>query len=359
MCQFCMIVPRKVLLRLAENGSIEPGTRANLKKTALLDVQIRLLRAQAQQFTASAVSLMGRPANIAAAPAVTVYDCKNTTSLPGKQVNTPGSSKDDVARTVFETTTQVAEFFNSAFDRNSLDDAGMTLRSSIHYGEDYNNAFWNGTQMTYGDGDGQIFITFCKGPDVVAHELMHGVTQFSLELVYSNESGGLNESLSDVFGSMFKQWRLKQTVDSADWLIGADILGAKAKSLGYNCLRNMADPESPECLGQQISSYSQYQAGMDPHESSGVANFAFYNIAKALGGNSWDVAGKVWYHVVSNEGASPNMTMHQFADATRDAARTLFSATPAVSKAVDDGWERVGLGRSSVKGKRRMASASH
>ena len=76
----------------------------------------------------------------------------------------------------------------------------MTLVSSLHYGVNYNNAFWNGTQMTYGDGDGSIFLDFSKGNDVIGHELTHGVTQHSLQLNYSNEPGGLNESLSDCFG---------------------------------------------------------------------------------------------------------------------------------------------------------------
>lgn len=352
-----MIVPRKALLRLSENEAIDPKIRANLKKTALLDTQIRLLRAQAQQFTTSAISLMGKPANVASAPAVNVYDCQNTTSLPGKLIEHPEKSKDDLAKTVFKTTTSVAAFFKQEFDRNSLDDAGMTLRSSIHYGEDYDNAFWTGAQMAYGDGSGKIFIPLCKGVDVVAHELMHGVTQFTLQLVYADESGGLNESLSDVFGSMFRQWINKQSVEKADWLIGADILGTDAKAAGYTCLRNMADPESAKCIGQQISHYSQYQSGMDPHESSGIANLAFYRIAMTLGGNSWDVAGKIWYHVVENEGSTPNMTMQQFAEATRDAAEALYPTKTEVLEAVVDGWESVGLGRANIQPRRRRAAS--
>ncbi|WP_245480337.1 M4 family metallopeptidase [Neorhizobium sp. NCHU2750] len=336
---------------------MDSKTRASLRRTALLDLQTRLLRAQAQQFTTSAVGLMGLPANVAASPKVTVYDCQNTTSIPGKAIEHPEKSKDGAVRATFDNTTGVASFFKDVFGRNSLDDAGMTLRSSVHYGEGYNNAFWNGSQMTYGDGDGEIFIELCKGSDVVAHELMHGVTQYTLQLVYENESGGLNESLSDVFGSMFRQWLNKETVDSADWLIGADILGTKAKSLGYDCLRNMADPESPKCLGRQISHYDQYRTGMDPHESSGVANLAFYKIAMALKGHSWDEAGQVWYNVVSTWGSSPNMTMQQFADATLHSAQALYPKKPAVAAAVHEGWDSVGL-RPTVAYAGRKAMAS-
>src|SRR5678816_1031186 len=109
----------------------------------------------------------------------------------------------------------------------------MTMISSIHYGVRYNNAFWNGSQMTYGDGDGSIFLDFSNANDVIGHELTHGVTQYSLQLNYTNDAGGLNESLSDCFGSMFRQWEENQTVKQADWLIGKDIMGPSAIESGY------------------------------------------------------------------------------------------------------------------------------
>src|SRR5262249_54098362 len=155
---------------------------------------------------------------------------------------------------------------------------GMAMISSVHYGRKYNNAFWNGSQMAYGDGDQSIFIDFSKGNDVIGHELTHGVTQHSLNLNYSNEAGGLNESLSDCFGSMFRQWRAQpqQDVNQADWLIGKDILGPAATARGYTCLRDMANPGAQHCLAPQPTHFSQYQSGMDPHESSGIPNLAFY-----------------------------------------------------------------------------------
>src|SRR4029077_10081348 len=123
-----------------------------------------------------------------------------------------------------------------------LDDAGMSLLSSVHYSIKYNNAFWNGTQMTYGDGDGAIFVDFTGSTDVIAHELTHGITQFTAALAYSNQPGRLNESMSDVVGSIFRQWRAKQSVTTADWLIGKDIVGPAARARGFTCLRDMANP---------------------------------------------------------------------------------------------------------------------
>ena len=107
---------------------------------------------------------------------------------------------------------QLTTFSRDVFNRNSIDTRGMKLDSTVHYGEDYNNAFWNGTQMVYGDGDGEIFQRFTKSIDVIGHELTHGVTQYEAALEYEGQAGALNESFSDVFGSLVKQYSLKQTV---------------------------------------------------------------------------------------------------------------------------------------------------
>src|SRR6202000_2799539 len=103
-------------------------------------------------------------------------------------------------------------------DRNSIDDRGLRIDSFVHYGNKFNNAFWDGGEMVYGDGDGKLFREFPGASDVVAHELTHGVTQYTTPggLDYSDQSGALNESISDVFGSIVKQWSLNQSVTQAD-----------------------------------------------------------------------------------------------------------------------------------------------
>jgi Zn-dependent metalloprotease len=206
----------------------------------------------------------------AAPPVVLVFDCGHGTSLPGIPVANPGKSTDPSAKQAFAETTEVVNFYRSVFLRNSLDDAGMTLISSIHFSVNYNNAGWTGSQMRYGDGDGNIFIDFTRANDVIGHELTHGVTQFTSGFAYSNQAGGLNESMSDVFGSMFRQWRAQQTVQTADWLIGKEILGPGAIARGFTCLRDMAKPDASHCLAPQPTTFSQYHDGMDPHESSGI-----------------------------------------------------------------------------------------
>ena len=105
----------------------------------------------------------------------------------------------------------------------------------MHYGQDYDNAFWDGGQMVFGDGDGEVFNSLHRSLDVIGHELTHGVTQYTAKLDYQDQSGALNESISDVFGILVKQYKLGQTADQADWLIGAGLLGRR--STAWRCAR--------------------------------------------------------------------------------------------------------------------------
>ncbi|MEO6787009.1 MAG: M4 family metallopeptidase [Chthoniobacteraceae bacterium] len=285
----------------------------------------------------------GITAGVAGPPAVTVFNCAHGNTLPGAPVPNPGSSSDGTAKRAFVEASAVADFYQKVFGRNSVDNVGMTLASSVHYSVNYNNAFWNGSQMTYGDGDGNIFVDFTKSSDVIGHELTHGVTQFTAGLSYVNQAGGLNESMSDVFGSMFRQWQAGQDVTKADWLIGKEIMGPGAIAKGYTCLRDMSDPAAKHCLSPQPTKFSQYRDGMDPHESSGIPNFAFYKAATAIGGKSWEKTGKIWYQALTGFPPSPNLKMLALAKRTRTLAGSLFPSEPAVKTAVDKAWKAVGL----------------
>lgn len=338
-CQ-CFIIPKAVLERFSKDKKLSTEQRQFFADAVLFETEWRKARSTHGKVSAAAQRL---PSGItaAASPAVTVYDCNHGTALPGTPVGS--TSADATAQRAAVETRAVADFYQKVFARNSVDNAGKTLMSSIHFSVKYNNAFWNGNQMTYGDGDGNIFIDFTKANDVIGHELTHGVTQFSAHLAYANEAGGLNESVSDVFGSMFRQWRKNQNVNQAEWLIGKEIMGPGAIARGYTCLRDMANPAAAHCLSPQPTHYSQYKTGMDPHDSSGIPNFAFYKAAKAIGGNSWEKAGKVWYAALTGFTPQPNLKMKPFANRTRKLAKSLFSGDPAVFDAIDKAWTAVGL----------------
>lgn len=338
----CFIVPRDVLERLSKDPDLSDELRQAAAHTAKVSTELRKLRDQAGSLTRVTSQAKAPGTKLATKPSVKVYNCKHHQTLPGSLVSKPASSTDTTASRAFNETTAVAAFYKQVFGRNSIDNTGMTLLSSIHYGTSYNNAMWNGSQMVYGDGDHQLFIDFTAGNDVIGHELTHGVTQHTLQLAYSGDAGGLNESLSDCFGSMFRQWRAGQDVTQADWLIGHDILGPVAKSKGYTCLRNMANPADTHALAPQPTKYSQITAGMDPHYSSGPPNLAFCLACKAVGGKSWEKVGQIWYRAML-AGAKPAMKMPEFAARTRALATELYRSTPAVATAVDNAWKSIGL----------------
>jgi Zn-dependent metalloprotease len=235
-CPCCFIIPPHMLQHMATSG--DPDLAATAGRTLRLTQSLVAFRAQLSTGAPSPAALKRQGLRRQ------VFDCQGINDLPGNPVRSQngtdtGPSKDIAVNEAFDNAGTTWKFYNKIFGRESVDDHGKTLVSSVHYGEKYDNAFWNGQQMVYGDGDGVIFQRFTTALDVIAHELTHGVTQFTAQLAYQDQSGALNESMSDVFGSMVKQWALGQTVDQADWLIGAAIMAPGFKG---RALRDMANP---------------------------------------------------------------------------------------------------------------------
>lgn len=339
----CAIVPTDILERIAGDKKNAPEIRKAAAESARISDALRLLRTQHGALSTLAQASGAHLLELTSTPSVTVYDCKHTQALPGTPIGNPPQSKDGTVKRAFTETSSVVKFYKTIFGRNSVDNAGMTLMSSVHYGEAYNNAMWTGSEMLYGDGDGKLFVDFTGGNDVIGHELTHGVTQNSLQLSYTGDAGGLNESMSDCFGSMFRQWEAGQDVEAADWLIGSDIMGPVAKQKGYTCLRNMANPADKGALAAQPTLYSQITPGMDPHYASGPPNLAFATACLTLGGNSWERIGQVWYAVLTTSGVKPQMTMPQIAARARQVAQQMYPKQPAVGAAVDAGWKKIGI----------------
>jgi Zn-dependent metalloprotease len=279
-----------------------------------------------------------------------VFDAKNTSDLPGDLVRKEGDApiSDPIANEVYDNIEVVYRFFKDVFGRESVDNHGKTLVASIRYGQKYNNAFWNGQQMIYGDGDGVIFQRFTAALDITARGLTYGVTQFTAQLAYQDQPGALNVSMSDVFGSMVKQWALGQTVDEADWLIGAAIMAPGSKG---RALRDMANPgtayDDPN-LGKdsQPGHMKDYvQTNEDNggvHTNSGIPNRAFVLAAKAIGGHSWEKTGKIWY-VTLTERLTGNDGFEKCARETVSVARDLFPADSSIAAKVAKGWAEVGV----------------
>ena len=280
----------------------------------------------------------------AAVPDWTVHTARNTTTLPGTAVRGKGdpASGDTAVDEAAGGIDGALRLFAEVFDRSSYDGAGADVSLTVHYGRDYDNAFWDGTQLVFGDGDGEIFDRFTKPVDVLGHELTHAVTEHSAGLRYQDQSGALNESVSDVFGTCLKQWLLAQRVDEADWLIGAGLFMPGVAARG---LRDMANPgtayDDPR-LGKdpQGASMDEYVDTNDDnggvHLNSGIPNRAFHLAATAIGGRSWEGAGAIWYAALTGGQVGATTDFAGFAAAT-------VAAAGEHADAVRQAWETVGV----------------
>lgn len=280
-----------------------------------------------------------------------VHTANNTESLPGEVVRSNGDPAvgDPAVDEAFDSSGQVWEMFDSQFGRQSIDGLGSTVSITVHYGRDYDNAFWDGTQLVFGDGDGQIFDRFTKPMDVMAHEYTHGVTQFTVGLAYQDQPGALNESISDVFASMAKQRVLGQTAAEADWLIGAGLFMPGINAKGLRSMREPGTAYDDPQIGRdlQVGSMSDYVAtdtdNGGVHINSGIPNRAFTLAALAIGGYSWEKAGQVWYDTLVNGQLSAQASFESFAQATVTSARRLFMNDPSVAEKIQAAWIDVGL----------------
>ncbi|MYN15598.1 peptidase M4 family protein [Rugamonas sp. FT107W] len=330
----CFIIPPSMLRKLADTATSQ-ADRCLLLDQCETSAYLRGQRSISP--VATGVAAVGEKRR-------TVYDANHKTTLPGKLMRTEGgvAVADAAVNQAYDGAGITYDFYREVLKRNSIDNKGLRIDSTVHYQNKFNNAFWNGQQMVYGDGDGKLFLGFTGALDVIAHELTHGVTQHAVPggLIYENQSGALNESISDVFGSIIKQWKLKQNVEQADWLIGAGIL---APSVG-KALRSMADPGNKELTwsgDDQPKTMAGYVEGGDVHTNSGIPNHAFYAAAIALKGNSWDKAGPVWYKALGL--LTPNASFADMAKATSQAAVLLYGADSPEQHAVQAAWKVVGV----------------
>jgi hypothetical protein len=342
------IVPPYLLVRLAETDGDDPVARS-ARRSLVLDAETRGRRAAA---AGQGVMTAGAPvagADTGDAPRRTISDAHGTEELPGDVVRTEGADPtgDGAVDEAYEGLGATWRLYREVYRRDSLDGAGLPLDGTVHYGKDYDNAFWDGTRMVFGDGDRVLFNRFTIAVDVIGHELTHGVTEKTAALVYSGQSGALNESLSDVFGSLVKQRELGQDAASADWLIGAGLFTASVKG---RALRSMKAPgtayEDPR-LGKdpQPATMSGYIETTEDdggvHLNSGIPNHAFYLAAVGIGGNAWEGAGQVWYDALTGGTLATDADFADFAAATIAAAGRRFGEGSPQQQAVAKAWSDV------------------
>ena len=250
-------------------------------------------------------------------------------------------------------TNETWDYYNQVHGRNGIFGNGTGSYNRVHYGSGYVNAFWDGTKMTYGDGDGTNY-----GPlvslDVAGHEMSHGVTENTAGLAYSGESGGLNESTSDIFGTMV-EFFANNPNDPGDYLIGEEF--DLAHHVGFRRMDNpISDGSSPNC-------YSSNTKNLDVHYSSGVGNHFFYLLAEGSGaktingithnsptcngstitGIGRDAAQKIWFRALTVYMTS-STNYAGARTATLSAASDLYGASSTQYATVAAAWSAVSVG---------------
>jgi len=353
---FC-IMPPHILRALARNGTDEQRNFA--LNTLAIDSTVRTARTEFQLLANRGVQqhrtvLATQPPQMMR----TIFNANHHQKPQGKVVRTEGqrAGEDIEVNEAYEGLGDTYKFYFEVYQRNSIDNAGMPLNAYIHYGRRYDNAFWDGAEMVFGDGDAQIFNRFTIAKDVIGHELTHGVTGSEINLVYTNQSGALNESISDVFGSLVKQYANKQTADQADWLIGLGLFLNNGQVAGTN-----GQPPALRSMKAPGTAYASAVIGDDPqpatmdgyvdtaednggvHTNSGIPNHAFYLAASTLGGNAWEGAGRIWYDTIQDKQLTSTANFLQFAQRTAVNATHRFGNNSAEYLAVMEAWNAVGV----------------
>jgi len=344
----CRIVPPYIHRAVAQNGS--PQQRAAAQRTLAADQTFRALRMAQPPQPARAAARRPRLEVMEVRPRRTIFDAHGTQNLPGDVIRVEGgpSSQDAAVNEAYDGLGLTFEFYRDVLERNSIDDEGLPLDGVVHFGQGYDNAFWDGRQMVFGDGD--IFNRFTASLDVIGHELTHGVTEDEAQLMYFNQSGALNESMSDVFGSLIKQRTRNETAEQADWLIGSELFAGT--NLQGVALRSMKEPGTafddpllgkdpqPAHMDDFVRTFED-QGGV--HINSGIPNHAFYLVATRLGGYAWEKAGRIWYETLRDSRVRPNTGFVRFANRTVANAGALYGLNSPEVQAVREAWGQVGI----------------
>ncbi len=284
-------------------------------------------------------------------PQRVIDDAAGLESLPGTTVRREGepATGDAAVDEAYDGLGLTWSLYSEVFGRDSLDGRGLALLATVHYGKDYDNAFWDGTRMVFGDGDGEVFNRFTVAVDVIGHELTHGVTELTAGLTYRGQSGALNESVSDVFGSLVRQRADGQSADEADWLIGAGLFTDAVQGVALRSMKAPGTAYDDPRLGKdpQPATMADYVQTTDDnggvHINSGIPNHAFYLAATAIGGHAWQAPGQIWFDTLTGDGIAADCDFATFAGLTVAAATARYGAGSSEVGAVEQAWTQVGV----------------
>lgn len=299
----CHIIPPFVVDELKKSG-VDIGS-----ETKRIDQRLRARRAEQLAIRSTEDSVVPPDKNADRF----VYDSKTTQNQRLLLVRKEGgaTSKDPVVNKAYENAGSVRDYFKTALNYLSVDNHGADLILNVHFGKAYANAFWDGDEMTFGDGDGEVFTNLASAIDVTAHELTHGVVQYTAGLKYQGQSGALNEHFADVFGSVIKQVAKKQTAATADWLIGDELMGPTLRGQALRSMKAPGTAYDNEFMGkdpQPDHMDNLYRGSADNggvHINSGIPNKVFFLVATAIG---TDKAAPLWFETLKTLKPTTNFT---------------------------------------------------
>jgi len=346
---FC-VTPPYLLREIAERGT--PAQREQALKTLQVTARLRDQR-QAESDSREKPA----PSTEEGELERIIYDADYGSALPGRPVrreNDPPTG-DPAVDEAYAGAGATYDLFMDVFGRHSMDNRGLRLDSTVHFRKGYDNAFWNGQQMVYGDGDEdlppdeRLFNRFTSAVDIIAHELTHGVTQYEANLFYAGQSGALNESISDIFGALTKQYCLNQPARQANWMMGEGLFTQNVRGKGVRSLNAPGTAYDDPVLGRdpQPAHMRDFKFIADDnggvHVNSGIPNHAFYVTAVELGGYAWEKAGRIWYNALCDR-LNERADFQTAAFMTYQVAGELFGEGSLEQQAVKTGWAEVGIG---------------
>lgn len=341
-CTRCAFLPPHVVRRLADSDD-----------NAIRRVALETIEASAVGRTMRLMSpalLLGRSATPGLGRRRAVYDMEGRSApLPGTLRRKEGqqpTGREEVDE-AYDNAGVTHAFYKAVLRRESLDGMGYPINSTVNFGFQVANAFWDGERMVYGAGDGDLFVSFTRSLAIAAHEMSHGVISFSSNLEYQGQPGALNESFCDVIGISVEQHARQTPAAEGSWLMGGDVVGpGLADVRGFRSFTDEPAYRDHPVLGtdpqpkhmRDFVETSDDNGGV--HINSGIPNHAFYLAATALGGNVWDRATRIWYDAFTDV-LNKRATFVQAAEATQSSARRLYGEAEAA--AVADAWRAVGV----------------
>ncbi|KAL7924160.1 metalloprotease [Trichoderma austrokoningii] len=343
-------IPSYLLRNISQSEDVDEQARAATLRTLEHTISLETPQEDGKDTTAQRTEEFGHPKK---SPQRSVYDAGHVSSeaeLPGKLVRAEGDkdAKDKTVNEAYDNVGTVLEFYKEKFNWKSIDNKNADIVSSVHFGEQYENAFWDSQerQMVFGDG-GEFLSNFAGCIDVIGHELTHAVTEHTSPLNYEGQPGALNEHVSDVFGIMIKQKVQDENSEDADWLIGEDCILPGVKGVALRSMKAPGTAYDDPRFGKdpQVDNMEYFQPTYEDnggvHIYSGIPNKAFYLAAKAFGGYSWEKAGQIWWKTMRSGQVDENCSFLEFANATVDIAEQEFDEDAA--QTVRKAWDEVGV----------------